>query len=77
MDKTIPMTAAEIAKQRLESCVKEKLKGYWDDTSAWEFYTFLLEQAQNHTVDNSGYASLAYQADQKQAKENYRKKHSG
>jgi hypothetical protein len=73
---SLPVTAAEIARQRLEACLKEKLKDYWDDLCAWEFYTFLLEQAMNHNVDTSGYASSAYQADHKQAMENCKKKHS-
>jgi hypothetical protein len=68
-------TAAEIAKNRLEQYLAQKLKDEWDET-AWEFYTYLLEQAQNHKLDHSGYACLEYTADHKQAMENYQKTYS-
>jgi hypothetical protein len=67
-------TAAAIAKDRLDQYLTEKLKSYWD-TSAWEFYTFLLEQAQNHAASTSGYGPAAFVADAKQAVENYQKAH--
>ena len=69
----LPCTPGEIAKQRLEKYIEEKLKGYWDDVSAWEFWTYLLEKAEGHPVDNTGYCPLAYQDDRAEALKNYKK----
>ncbi|MDR0495356.1 MAG: hypothetical protein LBG95_07000 [Treponema sp.] len=60
------MDAASIARERLEQYLDEALKGEWPDTR-WEFFTFLLEQAQSHPLDRSGYASLAQQNDAAEA----------
>ena len=62
MGKSSLFTASSIAKDRLEQYLSEKLKDAWDD-SAWEFYNFLLEQAQNHPVNTSGYGPPLYQQD--------------
>ena len=62
-------SAGAIAKERLEKYVTEKLTESWDEC-AWEFYTFLLEQAKKHPVDYSGYASPAYLKDHGEAIKN-------
>jgi hypothetical protein len=59
--KNIP-TAANTAKMRFERFVLKKLSAETDLT-AWEFYTFLLNQARKHKLDFSGYASIEYQED--------------
>jgi hypothetical protein len=61
------MTAAAIAKKRLENYLNDKLADAWD-SEAWEFYTFLLGKAQNHPVDCSGFESKEYQQDAEKAK---------
>jgi hypothetical protein len=66
---TLPITAAEVAKKRLEEYLEAKL-GPEGDLATWESYTWLLKQAKRHEVDNSGYASLAYQDDQETARKN-------
>jgi hypothetical protein len=48
--------------------VAEKLHDEFDDTTMWEFYTFLYKKAQEHQADYSGYTSIAYQADREGAK---------
>jgi len=61
------MTAAEIAKQRFEEFVQQKLTEQdgrpVDGLTQWEFYTHLLNQAKAHKLNYSGYASPAYQQD--------------
>ena len=69
MEKRPLFTAAAIAKDRFEQYLSEKLKGEWDD-SAWEFYNYLLEQAQKHPLDTSGYGPTAYQQDHATAMNN-------
>jgi hypothetical protein len=59
-------TAKDIARERLEAYLEEKLSGEWDE-AAWEFYTFLLEQAKKHRADSSGYRPAAYQDDEREA----------
>jgi hypothetical protein len=59
--------AVDIARERFEKYLNEKLSESWD-LEKWEFYTFLLEQAKKHRPDRSGYASLAYQQDKDEAK---------
>jgi len=60
--------AGDVARQRFYNYLDEKLnKDEWD-TTKWEFYTFLLEQAKNHKLDISGYGSLEYQKDKDKAK---------
>jgi hypothetical protein len=54
--------AASAARERLEGYLEEKLLGAYD-LEAWEFYTFLLEQAKRHSIDSSGYTPAAYQRD--------------
>jgi hypothetical protein len=56
------LRAGSIAKERLEKYLASKLAGERDDT-IWEFYTFLLGQAQKHQVDRFGYHSVEYQRD--------------
>jgi hypothetical protein len=63
-----PVTAAEIARKRLEDYLTELLAGEFDLT-AWEYYTWLLEKARGHKPDRSGYATLYYQADRDAARE--------
>jgi hypothetical protein len=58
---------ATIARKRFENYLDEKLTGAWD-SETWEFYTFLLKQAQNHQVDMSGHLSAEYQQDVEKAK---------
>jgi hypothetical protein len=60
---TLPRTAAEAARRRLEAYLDEKLHGAYD-FEAWEFYTFLLEKAESRKVDRSGYLSGAYLEEQ-------------
>ena len=67
---SLPLTAGSIVKQRLINYVEDKLESVIDDTSSWEFYAYLLEQAKKHSVDYSGYAPLAYQADRDEAIKN-------
>jgi hypothetical protein len=61
------MTAGTIAKERLEQYLTEKLRGEWDET-AWEFYTWLTEQAKGHKPDHSGYIRPEYHQDEAEAK---------
>jgi hypothetical protein len=65
--------AGDIAKQRLYAYLDEKLKGELD-TTKWEFFNFLLEQAESHKLDISGYGSLEYQKDRENAKLSRRKR---
>lgn len=63
------MTASDIALERFQNYLAGKLKSRNAcDESRWEFFNFLLEQAENHQIDNSGYASLAYQEDRAEAR---------
>lgn len=60
------LNAGDIARQRFEALVSEKLKGEWSDTTVWK--------AREHKPDHSGFGSLDYQADRETAKtisENY------
>ena len=68
----IPTDAGAVARQRFEVYLKDKLKNENDDTAIWEFYTFLLAQAKKHVIDRSGYGSLEYQQDRRDAINNYR-----
>jgi len=68
------LNAKDVAKQRLDSYLNEKLADAWD-MSAWEFYTYLLEQAKKHPLVTTGYASMAYKADKKEALNNYNAAH--
>jgi hypothetical protein len=67
--KTLPVTAAEVAKKRFEAYIAEKLRTEADET-AWEFYTWLLKQAERRRVDRSGYAPFEYQADRDAVRKN-------
>jgi hypothetical protein len=67
--KTPPMTAEDVARERFEAYMKDKLRTE-DDLSAWEFYTWLLKQAKQRKTDSSGYAPFAYQDDQETARKN-------
>ena len=66
--------AGDIARQRLNNYIDEKFKGIWDDTTTWEFFTYLLEQAQRHEPDNSGYGAFEYQKDRDEARAICRKR---
>jgi hypothetical protein len=61
----ISRTAAEIARNRLDDYLAEKLRDE-DDLTTWEFYTWLLEKAKGHKVDRSGYTPMEYQSDHQQ-----------
>jgi hypothetical protein len=61
------MNAGNIAQERFLNFLNEKLKNE-DDTTVWEFYSYLLEQAKNHKLDFSGYGSFEYQDDRAEAK---------
>jgi hypothetical protein len=65
--KTLPITAADIARERFETYIDEKLRTESDE-AAWEFYTWLLKQAERRRVDRSGFAPLEYQADRDTAR---------
>jgi len=58
--------AGDVAKKRLYDFLDEKLNKEWD-TTKWEFFNFLLEQAKNHKSDYSGFGSLEYQQDRDEA----------
>ena len=60
--------AGDVAAQRLDDYFCEKLKDEHCDKTRWEFFTFILEQAKNHSLDHSGYGSLDYQKDRSEAK---------
>jgi hypothetical protein len=62
------LEAGDIAKQRFEALVSEKLKNSLDDTTVWEFYTYLYKKAKEHRPDYSGFAGIDYQADREAAK---------
>jgi hypothetical protein len=62
----IIIDAGDAAKQRLYAYLDERLKGELD-TTKWEFFSFLLKQAENHKLDISGYGSLEYQKDREKA----------
>jgi ParB family chromosome partitioning protein len=61
------VSAATIAKERLDQYILEKVEDEWDDLAIWEFYTWLLEQAKHHTVNRSGFINEAYKADKEQS----------
>lgn len=67
--------AGNIVKERLIKYVTEKLeaKNAWDE-EAWEFYTYLLKQAENYRIVASGYTPPAYKDDYSKAIENLRKR---
>jgi hypothetical protein len=62
------LTAGDIARQKFEALVSEKLKDAMDDTTIWEFYMFLYKKARDHKPDYSGFASVEYQTDRETAK---------
>jgi hypothetical protein len=62
LEKQHLFTAAAVAKDRLEQYLSEKLKDAWDECT-WEFYAYLLEQAQKHPINTSGYGPILYQKD--------------
>jgi hypothetical protein len=62
------LDAGDLARQRFEALVAEKLKGAFDDLEVWEYYTFLYKKAKDHRVDTSGFASVEYQADRETAR---------
>jgi hypothetical protein len=66
-EQTPSMTAAEIARERFEAYIAEKLRNE-DDLSTWEFYTWLLEKAEQRDVGISGYVPLEYQEDRQTAR---------
>jgi hypothetical protein len=60
--------AAEVARKRLDDYLADRLKGE-DDLIEWEFYQFLLSQAEKHKLDLRGYRSFEYKDDCERAKE--------
>jgi len=60
-------TAASIARERLFEYLDEKLADEWD-TTGWEFYTHLLEQAKKHKKDYSGFESQAMRRAKEEAR---------
>jgi hypothetical protein len=65
------ITAAAVARDRLEKYIAEKLAAAnSDDESAWLLYTFLLEKAKSYRIDYSGYVSPAHKEDEAAALEN-------
>jgi hypothetical protein len=60
-------TAGTIARDRLIQYLDDALKEAWD-TSAWEFYTFLLDRAKKHKIDISGFGSVEFQKDRDEAR---------
>jgi len=66
--------AKDVARDRLEKYLEEKLKSA-STNGAWEFYTFLLKQAQKHEIDCSyKYLYLpAFKADEDAADESWQK----
>ena len=60
------LSAKDVAKERFEQYVLKRLgKKGTDDSSIWEFYAFLLKQAQEYDINIPPSASLmpAYEAD--------------
>jgi hypothetical protein len=72
-NEALPVTAAEIARRRLDAYLDAKLRDEYD-FDAWELYTFLLEKAMGWEVDRSGYLSEAYMKDRYEAAKNTHKK---
>jgi hypothetical protein len=68
------LSAADIARERFEKYLNEKLSGAWG-LEKWEFYTFLLEQAEKHPLDCSGYEPLAYQQDNDESNQHNKTAH--
>jgi hypothetical protein len=68
----LPITAAAVARDRLEKYIAEKLAtaNAYDD-EAWAFYTFLLEQAKTYKITYSGFQPSAYKQDEAAAFVNY------
>jgi len=66
--------AGDVAKKRFFDYLDKILNKQWD-TTKWEFYTFLLEQAKNHRLDYSGFGSFEYQKDRDEAKNIYQQKY--
>jgi hypothetical protein len=64
-----PVTAAQVARKRLEDYFDEKLAGH-SDRAMWDFYTRLWLEAEKIPVDTSGFLSYAYQEDRERAREN-------
>ena len=60
-------TATSIARERLFEYLDEKLADEWD-TTGWEFYTHLLEQAKKHKKDYSGFESQAMRRAKEEAR---------
>jgi hypothetical protein len=60
-------SADEIARERFPDYVEQKLFSACED-SRHEFFTFLLEQARKHPIDNSAYRLLEFQRDKEEAK---------
>jgi hypothetical protein len=58
----VMQTPEALAKERFLSYVTKKLDGEWD-TTAWEFWTWLLTRAKEHKPDHSGLAVVEFQRD--------------
>jgi hypothetical protein len=63
------MTAAEIARKRLEACLEAKV-GQENDLTEWVCYTWLQKQLERYKVDRSGFGSFEYQDDHATALKN-------
>jgi hypothetical protein len=68
------MTAADIARTRLDTYLQEKLHDEFD-FAAWEFYTYLLEKAKSRKVSQDGYLPEAYAKDHAEAREYHGEEH--
>ena len=62
------MEAGDVARERFLNYLNRKLKDEWMDTTVWEFYSFLLDEAKKHKPDYSGFGSFEYQDDVAEAK---------
>ena len=71
----LPWSADEIAKNRLEDYLKDTLSKASTQT-AWEFYTYLLDQAKIHALKHPELHTseyIAYEKDCEQGNENFEK----
>jgi len=66
------ITAGDLAKERLENYLKEKLASD-DPLFVWHFCTYLLEQAKKHKTPDIDPVAQAYLADCRKASEITRK----
>jgi hypothetical protein len=67
MAETKRYSEVDIVRERLEQYIATKLADEFPETK-WEFYTFLLEKAEEHKLDRSGFCSTECQRDIAEAK---------